>query len=326
VPPPTVAPPTASAQPCGAVPPGAALAGIGTFDARAATPTRRVVLMGGASEVDAASRLFVEGASGGDVLVLRASGSATSYNAYFASGLGATPAPAWAGTVRLDDASAGGHAAVLCRVGRAEALWLAGGDQWDYLGRWPATLHDSLAAAATKRVAIGGTSAGAMALSEVAFDARTGSATSEQALANPFHANVTVSRSPVAQPELRGTIVDTHFMQRDREGRLLAFLARARPLLQRDTVIGVGLDERTALVIENGRFTVLTGAADRHAWIYRVTGAAVVQAGTALGIEDVERVRLDGGQGGAWPLDFTAHSVQRLRVTAGRVEVRPPSR
>jgi cyanophycinase len=305
---------------CPALPDGAVMDGTGTFDSRATTPVRRVVLMGGASEVDAASREFVEAAAGGDVLVLRASGSTTTYNSYFASGAGASPAPAWVGTIRLDVAAAGGHPAVLCRVGRAEAVWLAGGDQWNYLGQWPAVLHDSLRAAATRRVAIGGTSAGAMSLSDLAYDARSGSATSEQALADPFHASVTVMRSPFAQPELAGTLVDTHFMQRTREGRLLVFLARGRLLLQRDTIVGIGLDERAAIIIAGGRFTVRAGAADRYVWIYRVTGAATLQQATPLSLDGIERVRLENGATGDWPLDPDRWPTQQLRVVAGQVQ------
>jgi cyanophycinase-like exopeptidase len=78
-----------------------------------------------------------------------------------------------------------------------------------------------------------------MPLGALACDARAGSATSAQALADPYHAMATVSRSPFAQPELHDALVDTHFMQRDREGRLLACLARGRLLLRQDTVFGI---------------------------------------------------------------------------------------
>lgn len=69
---------------------------IGTAGAPTDTPTtaeRRLVLMGGGAEVDEASRLFVQGANGGDVLVLRATGSVDSYTGYFGK-VGATPAAA----------------------------------------------------------------------------------------------------------------------------------------------------------------------------------------------------------------------------------------
>jgi hypothetical protein len=46
----------------------------------------RITLMGGASEHDSASKWFLQGAGGGDVVVLRTSGS-DGYNNYFYSGL-----------------------------------------------------------------------------------------------------------------------------------------------------------------------------------------------------------------------------------------------
>jgi cyanophycinase len=50
---------------------------------------------------------------------------------------------------------------------------------------------------------------------------------------------------------LRGTIIDTHFTQRGRHGRLLTAIAHY------PGDIGIGIDERTALVINNGEFHVI---------------------------------------------------------------------
>jgi cyanophycinase-like exopeptidase len=302
-------------MPCADLPTGAAHEIAGALDPRASPTTRRVVLMGGSSEVGAAARAFVEAAAGGDVLTLRSSGRTGSYNGYFHGSLGAEPAPRSAATIRLDEASAGSHAAVLCRVGAAEGIWLAGGNQWNYLGDWPTELHDVLAAASGRGVPIGGTSAGAMALGEAAFDAREGGVGSDSALANPLASDVSVSASPLAQPELAGWLVDSHFHQRNREGRLLAFLARARQVLGRDTVFGLGLDERAAVVIEDGRFTV-HAAEGRGAWFYRVAGPAVLEAGRPLGLGGIERFRLEDGASGAWPPPFDAQ-VDTFRVVEG---------
>lgn len=61
---------------------------------------------------------------------------------------------------------------------------------------------------------------------------------------------------------VRGAIIDQHFSQRQRLGRLLSLVAQAPFLL------GVGIDENTALVIERGRglevigqgaFTIIDG-------------------------------------------------------------------
>lgn len=301
--------------PAGAVDVGA----IGDFDAATTANERRVVLMGGGVEVDRASLDFVAAAQGGDVLVLRATGSVDSYTSYFAEELDADPPAGSATTLLLDPASEGGDEGVLCRARGAEAIWLAGGDQSDYLIAWPDALHDALA---DTGAALGGTSAGAMALSELTFDAREGGVTSTEALASPAAPFVSVSVSPFGADELAGVLVDTHFADRDREGRLLAFLARAIADGLHDDPIGAGLDEGAALVIEGDAFRVVAddGAA---ASFYRVTGAVDVRLGAALGITRSDRVVLTDGATGAWPLDFAAHAATELVVDDGVVAPAP---
>lgn len=286
------------------------------------TPTRRVVLMGGGPEADAAAREFVEAANGGDVLVLRASGSLTSYPSYFRDDLAPTPAPNSVETVKTTDPSAAAQAAVLCRIGNAEGIWLAGGNQSNYLRGWPQAVHDALAAARDRGVAIGGTSAGSVSLGEAAFDAREGSVTSAEALADPFRADVTLTYPTWAQAELDGVYVDSHFADRDREGRLLVFLARFAADRGHDRVVGVGLDEGMALVIENGTYRVERSTRrgpDQRAWLYEVTGPATLAPGIPLGLEGVRRVGLAEGAAGSWPLDFDAVTATSLTVVDGQV-------
>ena len=290
---------------------------VGDFAAVAGQPERRVVLMGGSVEVEAAAQRFVESAGGADVLVLRASGSTSSYNAYFMSDLPSEPAPASVTTLRIDDPARSSSTAVLCLVNGAEAVWLAGGDQWDYVGGWSDPLHEALTELESRQVTIGGTSAGAVVLGEAAFDAAQGSVTSAEALSNPLRADVSVSLSPLAQPELAGWIVDSHFSERDREGRLLAFLARMLPLTGRDTVYGLGLDERAALVIEGGAYQTMT-VTGRSVWLYRVTGPVPLTAGAPLDLPAALRVELRSGDAGAWPHSF--EGADTVRVTAGVIE------
>ncbi|MDE2652874.1 MAG: hypothetical protein OXI71_03570 [Gemmatimonadota bacterium] len=285
------------------------------------TPVRRLVLMGGGREEDQAAQHFVEAAAGGDVVVLRASGSLTSYPDYFGTSLAPVPAPSSVVTVRTTSPESGADPAVLCRAGRAEALWLAGGNQWNYLGRWPSELHDSLAAAVARGAAIGGTSAGAVSLGEIAFDARHGTVTSSEALANPLHRDVSVSRPTIAQPELAGTIVDSHFMERSREGRLLVFLARFLAERGEGPVVGLGLDEGVAVLIEAGAYRV-TSVDAGAAWLYHVSGPATLENGTPLSLDRIRRVRLPAGSTGGWPFHFgDADGAELLRVEAGVVRV-----
>lgn len=288
------------------------------------SPTRRLVLMGGGSEDDSAARHFVEGANGGDIVILRATGSLTSYPRYFSVALAPNPGPATVVTVRTTLPEAGDDPAVLCRVDRAEALWLAGGNQWHYLGRWPDTLHTALAAATMRGVALGGTSAGAVSLGEAAFDARYGTVTSPEALADPLRREVSIAMPSFAQPELAATFVDSHFMERGREGRLLVFLARFLEVRGAGPVVGVGLDEGMALVIEGDEYAV-SSEGTGGVWLYEVSGPAELAAGVPLTLQGIRRVVLRNGTSGAWPFDFeNAADVRVLRVEEGLVVVGNP--
>lgn len=284
---------------------------------QAATPTRAVVLMGGGPEDDGAAGRFVDAAETGDVVVLRASGSLTSYPSYFRS-LAATPGPATIQTVLTSQPQRGDQDAVLCRIGRAEALWLAGGNQWNYLGLWPTALHDALQSAHARNAVVGGTSAGAMAWGEASFSARLGSVNSSEALADPLAPDAELAYPPFYAPELAGTLVDTHFSDRDREGRLLAFLARYLHEREAAEAIGIGLDEGVAIVIEGERWTV-EGPNGQYAWLYRVRDRPEVSRNKALDLSGVTRLRLNAGDSGGWPVDFDVPGTDALEVVAGEV-------
>jgi len=290
------------------------------------TPTRRIVLMGGGPENDEASTLFVEGSAGGDMVVLRASGSLTSYPNYF-SGVDGTlipsPLPASVVTVLTDNPQSGNDPALLCWLAGAEAVWLAGGDQWNYVGLWPDTVHALLAALTARGGVVGGTSAGAVVMGEAAFDARYGTVTSDEALADPFVREVSLSYPSFAQPELSRIYVDSHFMDRSREGRLLVFLARFLEDRGYDSVRGIGLDEGVALVIEGGAFQVLSERGG-SAWLYVVEGPVSISAGTPLSLTNVSRFRLGGGSRGMWPVDLSAFSAQSMHVSDGVVQLGQP--
>ena len=310
---------------CPAPGPGVLIGGSGDVSADPRTPARIVVLMGGSSEDDSASRRFVEAAGGGDVLVLRATGSVTSYPDYFTLTLDPNPAPASAITALTSPASVGAAPSVLCRVAQAEAIWLAGGSQWDYLGLRPAELHDSLAAATARGVALGGTSAGAVSLGEGTFVAENGTVTSAEALNDPTSEAVSVSLSPFPQPELEGALVDSHFSERNREGRLLAFLARFLELSGRERVLGIGLDERIALVIQGGGYEVL-GPADRAAHLYELDSPVTLIPGQPLDLALVRKISLGPGSSGPWPVDFTTEDPVNLEVQDGAVSDVVPNR
>lgn len=281
-------------------------------------PKRTLVLMGGGPEVDEASRLFVEAAEGGDIRILRATGSVTSYPSYFTNELAPAPAAASVATIRTDDPSASTDTGVHCQLDRSEAVWMAGGNQADYVFGWSEEVHRRLSGNDAV-VVIGGTSAGAMVMGEVLFDARLASVTSETVLQNPTASSVTISRSPIGQPELRGMIVDTHFSEREREGRLLGFMARTREFIPTGRITGIGLDERSALVIRADSFQVMTtGGAEVH--LYAVDSGEQPRS-APLSLGPVLRMTHQNGSEGSWPPQFIPAQTDTILVRDGVIDI-----
>ncbi len=191
-------------------------------------------------------------AGGGDVVVLRASGS-DGYNHYIHD-MGADSVESL--VVKTPEAAR--DAFVLEKIRHAEALWIAGGDQWNYVRVWGASpMRAEIQALIDRGVPVGGTSAGLAVLGQFVFTAEHDSVTSAQALADPFDERVTLGEDFVKIPALRGIITDTHFVKRDRLGRLLTFLARILADGKATDARAIAVDERTAALVEsNGAATI----------------------------------------------------------------------
>jgi len=119
-------------------------------------------------------------------------------------------------------------------IGEASGVFLTGGNQLRLASVVGGTrLGAELLTAHRRGVVVGGTSAGASAVSThmVAFGASG---------ASPKHRMAQIS---AGLGLLRGVVVDQHFEQRTRLGRLLAVVA------QSPSLIGLGLDEDTAAII-----------------------------------------------------------------------------
>jgi len=210
----------------------------------------RITLMGGATEHDSASKWFLQGANGGDVLVLRTSGS-DGYNNYFYSILG-VPVNS-VETIVMHNASAAYEPYIINRIKQAEAVWFAGGNQWDYVSYWNNTPVDSAIhyLIHVKKASIGGTSAGMAIQGGLVFTAQYGTITSATALNNPYHTNVTLLKHDfIHHPILENVITDTHYDSPDRRGRHTAFIAR---IMHEDGVnaYGIACDEYTAVCIDS---------------------------------------------------------------------------
>jgi cyanophycinase-like exopeptidase len=190
------------------------------------SPLGGVCLMGGAGEDDNAMKWFLQRANGGDILVLRTSGS-NGYNSYLYSSLGINVNSVE--TIVFNSPAAAYDPYVKQRIDKAEAIWFAGGNQWNYISYWRNTPVDSAInkAIAQRNIVIGGISAGMAIQGKFYFTAQYGTIQSSTALSNPYHSSVTVdSAAFIKNPVLKNIITDTHFDNPDRKGRLLVFLAR----------------------------------------------------------------------------------------------------
>lgn len=83
------------------------------------------------------------------------------------------------------------------QIKQAEAIFIAGGDQWNYIRFWKDTpVMDLLREAVRERnVPIGGTSAGCAVLGEFIFSAEIGSAVSAETLKDPYNRQAGNTRS-----------------------------------------------------------------------------------------------------------------------------------
>jgi len=211
-----------------------------------------ICLMGGSTEDDNAMKWFLERANGGDILVIRTSGS-DGYNDYLYSQLGISVNSVE--TIVFNNPSAVNDAYVQQKIEGAEALWIAGGNQWNYVSYWRDSPVDSLIneGLINRNMAIGGTSAGMAILGGHYFSAHYGTVTSATALSNPFDTDVTVDNTPfIDLPLLSDVVTDTHYDDPDRKGRHVVFMARM--LNDHGTMAkGIACDEYTAVCIdENG--------------------------------------------------------------------------
>jgi hypothetical protein len=161
-------------------------------------PVGGICLMGGSTEDDEAMKWFLNQSSGGDILVLRASGS-NGYNKYLFRDLNVKVNSVE--TIVFNNKSASDDPYIHQKIKQAEAIWFAGGDQWDYISYWRDTPIDSLINDAIKNrnIAIGGTSAGMAIQGEYYFSARNGTITSDDALLNPYNFKLTIDSTSFLQ-------------------------------------------------------------------------------------------------------------------------------
>lgn len=199
-------------------------------------------------------------------------------------------------TVVIRDPQAAQSPQAVAAVKGAELVYFRGGDQCNFV-QW----KDSPLLAAVKDVVMrgGGTGGGSAGLaiqgSLAVYDGCNGSARSTGALKNPFQNNVSFSPSLFAWPYLDDMLMDSHFVKRDRMGRLMAFLCRQLGDGRIEAAWGLGINDDTAVLVDRqGQATVFGDTAylveaDRP-------GAGCQPSGEPLTYAGYKVWRLDAGQ------------------------------
>jgi len=185
-------------------------------------------------------------------------------------------------------------------------VFLAGGDQAQYMTFWKDTaVEGALQDAYGRGAVIGGTSAGCAVLGEIVFAAYNDTVYSSEALADPYNTFMTMDRDFLAFPPLAAVITDSHFAQRDRMGRLVTFLARILQDGWAPQALGVGIDEETALVVDAAGGGQVLGAG--AVYLVKSNGApAACQAGAPLEYQGLTYHKLIAGDAVALPAGATS--------------------
>jgi cyanophycinase len=220
------------------------------------------VLGGGGPDVEEAIQWMIDKVRGGNkldskvnVLVIRSAGN-DDYNRLIYNMRGVK----YVETLIISNKQQANRTDVFDKVRNADVIFFAGGDQCEYIRYWKNTkLEVAVKSVYDRGGAIGGTSAGAMILSEYVYDscACEDSMESREVLEDPYR-NITFTYNFFQWRYLRGTIIDTHFDSRKRMGRIMAFIARQIQDGVAKAVLGIAISEETSVTIDkNGLARVM---------------------------------------------------------------------
>lgn len=264
-----------STWPC-TLPSGVDLGKVGSTTDKVTTTTGGLVLMGGGTDVDAAMQWMINKSGGGDVVVLRSTGT-NAYNSYL-YGLGTVNSVQ---TLLIDNATEGDNACVGETIKRAEMVFIAGGNQQNYIDYFK---NKATGAALnylinTKKVPIGGTSAGMAIMGQYYHPG--GAADDATVLLNP--AAIAIGNNFLASSLLSNVVTDTHFSQRNRQPRLISFMASSiyNYGVTWQNTRGIACDEATAYALDADGTGKVFGT--NACFFAKPTGAPeVLTPGTAL--------------------------------------------
>jgi cyanophycinase len=193
----------------------------------------------------------------------------------------------------LDTRQTGANAdSVIRRLESATGFWFSGGDQ----NRIMASLAGSRAARAisaayARGAVIGGTSAGAAAMSSMMITGDERRLGGRRPPSDSSQAYITIDRDNVVTATglgfISGAIVDQHFVRRKRQNRLVSLV------LENPSLIGVGIDEATAIVVRpDGTWDVI---GESVAVIFDARRSAISSRSEPLGASGIQMHVLPSG-------------------------------
>lgn len=279
---------------------------------RAAHTHSLIALFGGGGRVDAAFKAIARNSGGGRIVILGAVSDDSfdaddgHYGTSFDSDWGPVTS---AETIIFHNRDASSDPRVIAAIRGADGIFLRGGDQSQYLRYWKDTpVQAALNEHVRSHRPIGGSSAGLAVLGRYSYTAMDGgSLESRVALADPFTAGVTLESDFLHCPWLDHTITDTHFSARSRLGRLITFVARINHADPIADAFGIGVDEKTALLIDEHGVGRLADGSTGAAWLVQLPNGLKLSVGQPLSVQDVRITRI----GADSRIDFATRRMTR---------------
>lgn len=223
-------------------------------------PQGYICAIGGGSEnynswSDEPYRWIVQKSDSGKIIVLSVNSETNWIPDYFIS-FGASQAV----NLRINSRSIADQQSIYDQLITARAIFIKGGDQWNYINYWKGTkTEEGIKYVFNNGGVVAGTSAGLAVLGDIDYTARYGSAVSKESFLNPFGSIIDYEDNFLNfVPDV---LFDSHFIERGRFGRLIAMVFKFHFTSGRN-IMGVGVDDRTAVCIEpDGIGTVMGSAA-----------------------------------------------------------------
>ncbi len=247
---------------------------------------------------------MVEKADSGKIIIISYQDSSHFLPEYFID-LGAEEAY----IINIDNSTIANAQSTYYDLITAKGIFIKGGDQEKYYNRMKGTLSEqAIIEVYQNGGVIGGTSAGAMVLSEFSS---LKTVYPEEALKNPLTSYIYIRDDFInIMPD---AIFDTHFIQRGRWGRMIGFIYNIFSKTGRE-VLGIGIDDQTAVCIDQNKVGTVYGTGSMS--IFQIDEETrIVDQGSDYTMEGLKCDQLTEN----WSFDFNSRSISNIPPSAREV-------